>query len=294
MSSHSHKKPFYRKPLFIFLAILLIGGAIFAATNLGRGSAQASLSPYTVAKETLTKTVSGSGKLEAADQRKIGGSQGSTIKEMNVEIGSQVIAGQVLAVETQGGQTGNITSPIDGTVMSIGYKQGENIGQNEVFVVANLSNMKTTISASEFDINSIAKDQKVKVKIKSLSADKEFEGLVKNVAAISDSSSSNGTYQVQISLNEKPLNAKIGMATTSIITAEKKENVLAVPVERVFKQGDSYFVREVDWINKDQNIYSLKNIKITKGLETDDKVEILTGLNEGDTLALETDKPAQI
>jgi HlyD family secretion protein len=108
-----------------------------------------------------------------------------------------------------------------------------------------------------------------------------------------DISSDNGSYQVQITFNEKPLNAKIGLATTSVITADKKENVLTVPVDRVFKQGDSYFVREVEWINKDQNIYSLKNIKITKGIENDDKIEVLTGLNEGDTLALENDKLAQ-
>jgi HlyD family secretion protein len=289
MSQHSHNKPFYRKPLFIIVLFLVLGGILFAVFTNGKSrTSQSNLTPYTVTKENLTKTISGSGKLEAIDQRKVSAQTGSYIKEIQTEVGSVVTAGQLLARTTQQEITTDIISPIDGTIVSSNYKPGEIVGQDELFVVANISNFKTTISVSEFDVNSLTKDQKVKLKIKSISSDKEYDGLVKSIGI----SSENSNYSVQISLIEKPQNTRIGLVVNSIITAEKKENVITVPSDRVFKQGDSYYVRELDWINQDQNLYSLKNIKITKGLETDDKIEVLTGLNEGDTIVLETDKPA--
>lgn len=81
------------------LAILLLGGAGLAYTQLGAGRAEgeAAVRTVTAARGTVVATVSASGSVSSARARSLAFSSGGTVEKIYVKAGDRVTKGQLLA-----------------------------------------------------------------------------------------------------------------------------------------------------------------------------------------------------
>ncbi len=85
------------------------------------------------------------------------------------------------------------------------------------------------------------------------------------------------TMMVEIEVPNKDLQIVPGMYATVILEIQKRTNALAIPTEAV--TGDKN--NSVLIINQDNKIEART---VTLGVETPDKYEVLSGLNEGETV----------
>lgn len=170
-----------------------------------------------------------------------------------------------------------IASPIEGIVTDIESPvAGVNITPATArFTIANPGNMKFVANIDESDIGKVAIGQRVLVSLDAY-PDETFEGEVTNIAFAAITTRGGGTaFPVDITLPENiDQRFKVGMnGDVEIISAEKSE-VLIVPPEAIkTKKGETYLQ-----IIEGRTV---KEIKIEKGLESDNQVEIISGTSEG-------------
>lgn len=139
--------------------------------------------------------------------------------------------------------------------------------------------MNLAVSVDELDILSIALDQKAEVTFDAIE-DETFEG---TITSISDTASVNGgvaKYTVEITI-PKSDSMKVGMNASATITIEDKQDILLIPVSALQEMGDRVFV----YTQKDEKTGALSGEKeVETGLSDGTNVEIVSGLEEGDTI----------
>ena len=177
----------------------------------------------------------------------------------------------------------NITSPIDGVVLSKEFKAGDSINgnskTNRLMVVANMSKVKFSMNIDELDIARVKKGQQVDVTAQAIEGE-SFEGRVTSVAEEGTSTNGVTNYVVEVTI-DKPGSLKSGMNVDAVIVIENKENVLVVPSLAISKDGTKYYV----------NIYNettgeTEKRYIEKGLGDGSKVEVISGLSEGEKILM--------
>ena len=204
----------------------------------------------------------------------------------------------------------NITSPIDGTVIKKYFKAGDTISSGTtstiLMTVADITKMIFTISVDELDISKIEVGQKVAVTADALT-DENLEGEVTNVSMEGTSSNGVTTYPVEVTI-ASPGKLKPGMNVNAEIEVQNKSDVLYVPVSAVTKsEGKSYvYVKSGTQATggaKQQNSQSAmqngqqaqarnngggtagrQRVEVVTGINNDNYIEIVSGLNEGDVV----------
>lgn len=177
----------------------------------------------------------------------------------------------------------NITSPIDGVVLSKEYKAGDSINMNSkttsLMVVANMTKVKFDMNIDELDIARVKKGQHVDVTAQALEGE-VFEGTVTSVAEEGTSTNGVTNYVVEVTI-DKPGNLKPGMNVDAVIVIENKENVLVVPSLAVIKDGLKYYVNVYS-----EDTGSVEKRYIEKGLGDGTSIEIVSGLAEGEKILI--------
>lgn len=170
-----------------------------------------------------------------------------------------------------------LRSPIDGEVTLVNATVGS-MGQGVLFVVEDVNNLEITTGIKEFDIAKVKVGQKVTIKTDA-TGDKVMNGTIKSINAAAEKgtngttvSSSDVKFETKISVTDKDPNLKIGMNARLNIIIQEKSNVYSVPYEAVLQNDagkDIIYVAEKKAVG-----YVVKEYPITKGLETDFKIEI--------------------
>ncbi len=167
-----------------------------------------------------------------------------------------------------------ITTSIKGLVASLEAEPGEMLGPNlPVATVVDLDTVVAECSVPEGLINEVHKGDLVKVRVPSIN--KSFEGKVTSVAPAADLQSKSFPVEVEIENPQHLL--KAGMFAEIEFVAGKKEDVLKVPKEAVVNKGDI----KVVYLVKDGTAFERK---ITPGISNSDFIEIVEGLQEGDSV----------
>lgn len=214
-------------------------------------------------------------------------------KEQEVET-----AKQELEEAEKNAEKNTITSTVDGVVAELDVKSGDSVSAGStIAVIYDPDDMQTVISVDELDISSVEVGQKANITLDAVS-DKTFSGTVTEVNPIGSSSNGVATYDVTISI-EDPEGIKIGMTTNAEIITESKEDTIVVSSNAVLnKSGNSaYVLLAANLVDSNGNSVQLNNVttkdliqkygrKVTTGIATTDKVEIVSGLSEGDTIAI--------
>lgn len=188
-----------------------------------------------------------------------------------------------------------IYSPIDGTMTLNDIEQGNSVKQGDILgSVANYDTMAFSIDIDELDIAQIQTGQAANVSIDALTDTTEhpLKGTVTKIAVEGTSSDGVTTYPVTIQLEENAA-LKGGMNANAEIVISQKTGVLYVPVEAVQKKdGKSYVMAAVTEEKSGEDNGSKQNSPgfemrfVTTGISTDQYIEIASGLEEGERVAV--------
>jgi RND family efflux transporter MFP subunit len=189
----------------------------------------------------------------------------------------------VIAVELANIALKNSTlySPISGIVVEADSPlAGVNITPSQArFVVIDPGSIYFSLEVDEEDVADINLGMPVEIDLDAFTDSKQ--GVVSHVSFVPVAATGSPKYEVKVSLNEgnSDLKFKLGMEGDGEVVLEKKTNVLSLPVESLHgtKKAWVYVLENGQKVRKDIEI----------GLETEDRVEILSGLNEGDEVVIE-------
>ena len=184
-----------------------------------------------------------------------------------------------------------ITSPIKGTIVDKNYNAGETTEANQVLcTIYDLSYLTMTLSVDELDIASIEVGQSVSIAADAVE-DTTYTGTVTKVSVAGTSSGSATTYPVTIRIDETD-GLLPGMSVDATIELASAEDVLAIP-SAALNRGDTVLVTAdspsaangtlVESTAEDGEDYY--SVEVTTGVSGDDYIEIVSGLQEGDTVA---------
>ncbi|MFA9454432.1 MAG: efflux RND transporter periplasmic adaptor subunit [Candidatus Aminicenantaceae bacterium] len=197
-----------------------------------------------------------------------------------------------------------IVAPISGLVIARNVEQGEMVVSGissymvgtTVFQIGDPSEMIVKSSISEVDLGRLREGQEVLIVADSY-PDDSYTGRVKSIAPVGliKQGESIVTFEVEIEILDPDERLRQGMSCDIDIVMDRRENVLVLPVEAVHevmrKDIEGEETSEVDhvlayrWKAED-----FEEIRIELGLQSSNRVEILSGLNDGDEVSSEAGK----
>ena len=210
-----------------------------------------------------------------------------------------------------------VYAPFDGTLTLNDVEQGNSIKQGDIIgSAANYDTMEFDINVDELDIAKIQVGQNAEVTIDALPAttEKPLKGTVTKIAVEGTSSNGVSTYPVTVQIEENSA-LKGSMNANAEIIVNHKTDVLYVPVDAVQKRNGKSFVSvisgagatgkankkintkaEVEVNNETETKVKLKNgqdtlqqiemREVATGISTEDYIEIVSGLKEGETVVV--------
>ena len=168
-------------------------------------------------------------------------------------------------------------SPIYGIITgSDAPVAGVNVTATTTFAVTDPSSLSFKMEVDEADIGNIKEGQEMKVIFDSF-PDKEVTLKINSIDFVSHKTSSGGNaFYVKASFSD-PSKYRVGMSGNADIIVSSKKNILSVPSSSVFE--DEYvFVKRGNYFEK---------TKIKVGLQSDTLAEIVSGISDGDVVAVD-------
>ncbi|WP_443936593.1 efflux RND transporter periplasmic adaptor subunit [Pedobacter sp. MW01-1-1] len=170
----------------------------------------------------------------------------------------------------------NIKSPINGIINKRYIEVGAFVnGQGtQMFEIVDVSSLKLKVNVNESQVASIKLGDKIEIK-SSVFPDKKFSGKITFIAAKADASL-NFPIEIEVANGEGVL--KAGMYGTAVFTFPKLAPTILVPRTAFAGSVSSNQV----YVLKGDSTSSLRNV--VTGRILGDNVEVLSGLNEGETV----------
>jgi HlyD family secretion protein len=180
-----------------------------------------------------------------------------------------------------------IAAPFDGVIAAVLVKEGDNIASptmapTPVIQIINPNILELVIEVDEIDIPSVKLAQDASIKVDALPGT-VFKGRVTAMYPVPAEKGGIVLYQVKISLDiPEKSGIKVGMSASADIVSAKHAGVLIVPSRAVTKNSAGQTVVQVQVGNKTQEKV------VSVGLDDGMNLEIISGLNQGDTVVVET------
>lgn len=244
------------------------------------------------------------------------------VKSISVEVGDKVQAGQLLVqlanddlpnqlaqkqdslsqaqlnLATQNDQLARltVTAPISGIFREVEETQssdgtllgpvqvGDELKPNDLLGrIVNNSSYEVVVKVDELDISQVQLGQKAEITVDALPG-QALEGTITQIAEEGTVQNGAAVYPVTLTLPPTP-GLKAGMTANARILVATKDNALLLPVEAVQEQNGRFFVvlpPTTDATSKEAR----RRQEIKVGLHNEAYVEVLSGLEEGDTVLL--------
>jgi RND family efflux transporter MFP subunit len=168
--------------------------------------------------------------------------------------------------------------PINGVVTMRNYDSGDIYAGNPILQVQQIRPVKLMVNVSESQYNDIRKGMEAKIKIDILGSD-DIKGRVSLIYPTLDARTH--TFPVEITIPNENLKVRPGMYARAVFNLGSRNNVV-VPDNAIVKQpgsGDRFV-----YVLNDDNTVSY--IKVTLGRRLDANYEIISGLKDGDKVAV--------
>lgn len=282
-----------------------MGGGIFGylvtlkMTNPG-GYSTGDLAQVTVTNSQGSYQGMDIGKIIDVKEEKVTAKVSGKVKSVNAENGKYINKGDVIAaiegedislqiaekqnsIEKYNSQIEDLVegdtiySPMKGIVLKINVSEEEVVDRTTALLtIADLDDMEVIISVDELDINKIKLGQTANI-TSDVYPNEKFTGKVSRISMEGTSQNGVTTYDVKIKLDDRK-SLMSGMNVDVDILSDSRENVLVIPIGAVHKLNGEYMVTVKD------SAGNKSDVKVELGLATKDKVEITSGLNEGDII----------
>lgn len=168
----------------------------------------------------------------------------------------------------------HIHSPFNGTVLSIGARQGQFVTpQTELYMLADLSQVWVFADIYENEIPWVKVGDKVEMTLTSVPG-RTFTGEVSYIYPYSEAKTR--TTKVRLVFDNSDLLLRPDMFSEVSILSDTRDNSVVIPSEAVVRSGGTpqiFVVREPG---------KFEPRKVTLGVESDGRVEITSGVSEGD------------
>jgi RND family efflux transporter MFP subunit len=229
---------------------------------------------------TIENSVVINGDVLARSQVSIYPTVAGKLAEARFQVGDTVRRGQVVAMvdPSRPGEVYSqspVTSTIGGTILSAPLHQGDTLTtQTAVYVVGDLSSLMIETFVPERYTSAARRGLNALVSLESLPGE-TFSAVVDEVSPVLDPASRTLRIRLRFPGRMDP-RIKAGMfATVSLVTNTRKD-VPVIPRAAVINTYGSWIVFTVN----DRNIAERK--VITLGLENENQIEVLSGLEIGD------------
>ncbi len=221
-----------------------------------------------------------------------------------------IVESSGIPLTTNPNQVLNITAPMDGVVITRSVELGEAVTGAGSFnagtvigTVADLSKMIVKAGVSEVDIGKVRMVAPVVVTLDAYPKVR-FAGKVSRIAPAARLADQVKVFDVEVTLDNQGKELRTGMTANVSIKGDRAGHVLAVPVEAVFhrEDGELVYVRKAaaDAAGKAGSVQPkatpnpreawkqfFAERKVESGLASLSHVQIVSGLVEGEEVALE-------
>lgn len=184
-------------------------------------------------------------------------------------------------------QSARITAPSSGVVIVRGIEIGETVvggtsafgGGTELFTIADLSTLLVKAAINEVDIGKVTRGDTVRITVDAFLGD-TARGVVRLVPPAARQQDRIRVFDVEIVVTANARLLRPGMTANVSIAGPVRDDALRIPVEAVFfVEGQPTAYRVAGG--------STTRVPLTLGLTDLAFVEVLDGLAEGDSIALE-------
>jgi HlyD family secretion protein len=201
-----------------------------------------------------------------------------------------------------------IYAPMSGTISDLRKEQGEiaigsQFQEDVIMVIADLSEMETQVNVDANDIISIAIGQHAEIEVDAL-LDQVLTGVVAEIASSANTAGEGGSdqkteFEIKISITDPPESLRPGMTAAADLFTKTNENALSVPIQSVAVRTLDQLVMEGESREDAEERYTADRDgfveivfciedgkamakQVTTGIQSDELIEILTGLEEGE------------
>jgi len=181
-----------------------------------------------------------------------------------------------------------ILAPASGIVIELQIEEGEIVTSGAVsytsgstlMAIANLSAMQIRAGVNEVDAGKIRNGENVTIDVDAY-PNVEYHGLITHIAPAARNVDGVKIFDIEIDVTDTDQRLRPGMTANIEIQGDHREGVLTVPVEGVFrKQG-----RQVVYVFDGSEGEPVER-EVTTGVSNIEAVEIVTGLKDGEEIAL--------
>jgi len=206
----------------------------------------------------------------------------SQLENWKIESANRVAVAQAKLSKAQADLADTeIHAPIDGVVLERYVEEKEVVALNQkLLLVANPRDLLMKAAVDEEDVARTEIGKTVQMQLYAFS-DQVFQGRVFEILPTSDPA--NKTYEVKVQFVAPPARLRVGMTAELNFIEAVRENTLIVPTAAL----------------QDDTVYRLHNgqyepTPVQVGVRSLEKVEILSGLQEGDPIAADTKQVAPV
>jgi HlyD family secretion protein len=216
----------------------------------------------------------------------------------------------------------NVTAPMDGVVIRRNVEPGDTVTSGVssfnagtvLMTVADIGTMIIKAGINEVDIGKVRLEQPVKISLDAYPKVR-FAGVIKRIAPAARLEEKVKVFDVEIAIDRQGAELRTGMTANVDVLGERKDKVLTVPVEALFRKDDAELVyikkvgapqaaespgllsrvfaggkkddpaAKLDEKEKWKGTFEVRTVET--GLSSFDKVEVVAGLKPGDEVAVE-------
>jgi multidrug efflux pump subunit AcrA (membrane-fusion protein) len=302
--------------LYIILGIIIILAAYYFG-NIWWNRDVVSIKTAVVTRGTIEAVVSSSGIVDAPVYE-LGTKMGGKIESLNVNEGESVKKGDLLAKFDNYEQASNdfdrtkqlfdegaaskqsldaartifeasrIIAPNHGIVAKINYREGETVVPGQpVIIVVNYDESWVEAQIDEIDIANVKIGDKVNI-TSDVYPDKIYDGQIYWIAPLAELRKVGGRVKMDEESYVFPCKIKflggheelkVNMSVNVDVATKRSDNALLVPREAIVSKDDSSYVFKI-------TNNHVKETKIEIGIRSYSSVEALSGLTEGDLVAV--------
>ncbi|WP_238654886.1 efflux RND transporter periplasmic adaptor subunit [Paenibacillus piscarius] len=189
----------------------------------------------------------------------------------------------------------SIKAPMDGTVTKLSASTGGMVTKGaEVFSITDYKHLSATVKIDELDIPKIKPGMPATIKLDAMPAT-SYPGRVTRIADEGTLTNGVSVFEVTLQLTD-PAGARAGMSAQGQITIEAKKDILLLPIESVTQKDNKYYV-QVQEPRPEQTAAAkggsptpppAQMKAVTVGLHDESRIEIVSGLKEGEQVIIPT------
>lgn len=181
-----------------------------------------------------------------------------------------------------------VEAPIDGKILDVDVEEGSAVasvvsvtGGTPLLSIAADESLHLEGLVDENEIARVAVGQRARVTAEAF-GDEVFDGEVQDISPIGDRQQNVTYFEVEIAIEEHGGRLRPRMSADGEIVAEVVEQALVVPETALFYEGEDLFVERV--LSDDPVETERSRVEI--GIVEDDRIEIVSGVEEGWRLRL--------